>query len=111
VVCTPDGQSIVVADHGGNVYIQEIDSEYATLFFHGGDQSVGKIALAPDGHTLAVVGGEIGRIQLWDLRTRQKFFDLKDHGTRVNSLAFSPDGKTLASTAHDGSIHLWRTEE
>jgi len=32
---------------------------------------------------------------------------LSGHGAEVNSVAFSPDGKTLASGSHDNTIKLW----
>lgn len=31
------------------------------------------------------------------------------HGTNVSALAFSPDGKTLATGGHDGFVRLWST--
>jgi WD40 repeat protein len=39
--------------------------------------------------------------------TPTKKFTLKGHGAPVHALAFSPDGKTLASAGDDGRIILW----
>lgn len=36
---------------------------------------------------------------------------LKGHTERVNSLAFSPDGKLLASGSADGTVRLWQVSE
>jgi RNA polymerase sigma factor (sigma-70 family) len=55
---------------------------------------VGTLALAPDGDTLAVVT-ESGRAHLWRLPTGRKLCDLMPGGD-VHSLAFSPDGRSVA---------------
>jgi sugar lactone lactonase YvrE len=36
---------------------------------------------------------------------------MMEGGMTSNGLAFSPDGRTLASCSHDGSVKLWRSEE
>jgi WD40 repeat protein len=46
-------------------------------------------------------------VRLWDLATRKQRATLKGHQYAVQSLAFSPDGKVLASGDHDGAIKLW----
>ena len=66
------------------------------------------MALSPDGELVALGGAS--RISLVDYRSgaiRQRFFG---HANSINSLAFSPDGGTLASCAMDGTIKLWNLQ-
>jgi RNA polymerase sigma factor (sigma-70 family) len=56
------------------------------------------LALAADGRTLAVFGGEGWEIQLWDLVTGKQCCALKTREPAyVSDLAFSPDGRLLVS--------------
>lgn len=59
--------------------------------------SVSSLALSADGATLAV--GTYGQVTLWDLPKREPIAVLDDIPGPILSLAFSPDGKTLAAGA------------
>ncbi|MDE0638761.1 MAG: WD40 repeat domain-containing protein [Candidatus Poribacteria bacterium] len=47
------------------------------------------------------------QIQLWDVTAGRKLLTLTSHPKRIETLAFSHDGKTLASGSQDGTVLLW----
>ncbi|MDB5312353.1 MAG: hypothetical protein JWO38_6555 [Gemmataceae bacterium] len=60
----------------------------------------GRFALSPDGKTLATARPD-GTISVWDVSTGKQRITLEGHAGNVFSLAFAPDGKTLASGGAD----------
>lgn len=48
-----------------------------------------------------------GQVVLWDVSTGQEIGALKGHGKGVTSVAFSRDGRLLASGSSDNTIKIW----
>src|SRR5262249_5619154 len=67
------------------------------------------LALSPDGAILAAgcQGAADAPIRLWDLPAGRERPTLRGHRQAVQALAFSPDGKSLASSGSDSSLLMW----
>jgi WD40 repeat protein len=51
--------------------------------------------------------GSGGRVRLYDMEKLEELPSLRGHGDVVNSVAFSPDGRTLVSGSWDRQIKIW----
>jgi WD40 repeat protein len=113
---SPDGKFLAAAI-GGDIWLWDIATGAArSIDATSTPIIVLSIAFSPDGALLAsATCGQYldlsrckqGKIQLWDVAKGTAQATLKGHTESVTSVAFSPDGKLLASGSIDSTIQLW----
>jgi len=104
VAFSPNGKMLVsVGSNGGLLWdvsgkTSKLRSEFA---------GSGGAAFSPDGKTF--VSGDWNSVRLWDLTGPEPKAKLpvRGHDDEVRAVIISPDGRTLATSSHDGTLRLW----
>jgi WD40 repeat protein len=68
---------------------------------------VAALALSPSGRQVAVACSDHNDAYLFPVPTGRPEAVLRGHAGAITSLAYSPDGQTLATGAQDGTVRLW----
>ncbi|MDE0300468.1 MAG: WD40 repeat domain-containing protein [Candidatus Poribacteria bacterium] len=132
VAFSPDGKSLATVAEDKTVKLWDVESGKNIDTFMGHRDGVLSIAFSPDGTTLASRSND-HTIKLWSVATGKHIYTLGRTASSsiatqifwdviagisniggltqpINSVAFSPDGTTLASGASDGTVKLWQVE-
>ncbi len=134
VVFSPDGNTIASGSEDKTIRLWNTHTGELIKTFKGHVENVNTVAFSPDGNTIASGSGRLvylggpedsgtcvgQEIRLWNSNTGELIKTLTGHTSIVNSVAFSPDGSTIASgSGHwqaykavwsvGEEIYLWRT--
>jgi WD40 repeat protein len=119
VAFSPDGLTLAGGNYVGKVCLWDVPKRALKNVLPFGKRRVNAVAFSPDGRTLATVSNEMPnrsaleaedfaqpQIVLWEVATAQQRATLDAPPGYLVSLAYSPDGRTLASGGI-GVILLW----
>jgi WD40 repeat protein len=108
---SPDKQELVAGCREGNAYLFDLAQRGSpkVLKAYVGPPSywsgIEAVAFAPDGESF-VTGGM--NLRLWEAGSGKLIREFeRPSGARMNCLAFSPDGHSLAGIDRDGWLALW----
>jgi WD40 repeat protein len=137
VAFSPDGRLLATAGKDKTIKLWDLATRKAVRTFSGHTSWILALAFSPDGAMLASGSGdllsgipaaerlEIGLtlktdfftstgdpiVKLWDTSTGRELRAFKGHTGLVSAVAFSPDGRMLASGSYDQTVRVWDVAE
>jgi WD40 repeat protein len=105
-----DGQRILTAGEDGTAKVWSAENGSELLTLHVSPGPILAIDFRPDGRQFATAGSD-GTVRLWDVPTRREVLSIKatthdERWNHVNSVAYSRDGKRIASDG-DRCVKVW----
>ncbi len=111
VLFSPDGRWLAIGEAGPQIRLLERATRKEWLIpVSSLADGINALAFSPDARWVAAAGGSEERdVHLFDLAADASESLLVAHSDWIVGLAFSPDGKILASASADETVRLWDT--
>ena len=100
-----------IATGGANNFARIWDASTGEQKFElEGGGRISDLAFSPDDTLLATAGGNDTTARVWNLERRTSIAIITAHKSGVESVTFSPDGRSVVTTGRDGKGYIVRTE-
>jgi len=118
VTWSPDGQRIASAGEDRTVQVWDALNGNDAFTYHNHSNAVTDVTWSPDGQWIASAS-EDQTVQVWDatfeprwlralaLRAGYKYSNYEGHANAVQTVAWSPGGRYIASGGNDNTVYVW----
>jgi len=104
---TLPGDELLIGASDGNIYSIDPNAMKLKRSCVANDPSVFTVGVHSAGAPFMVSGGRDARLLLYDLMDGRQVGNISAHNSTINNLAFSPNGKFLATASRDKTVKLW----
>jgi hypothetical protein len=112
---SPNGKYIAVLWDDSTMEVRDAQNKYTVIFSQKAGLEYG-LAWSYDSRYLAYPGSEDNTIQIWNISTRQcevntlhQCMIYTGHTAQIEAIAWSPNGKDIASASGDHTVQVWDT--
>lgn len=73
-------------------------------------EKISSVAISPSGEWLAFGARRLGQLLVWEWQSESYILKQQGHYFDMNTIAYAPDGQTIATGGDDGKLKVWSVQ-